>query len=107
MVYFNKESNPEKAKFLLQKWQNTAIWEKNRQHIPAYGNHFWSITEPEDVEMKEIFGNEDLEDSSDFNNETELSLKENDNKPLDESVYLSLPPTRQDLTQSQWPKGRL
>ena len=54
---WNKEAEPEKEKFILQKGQNTAVLEKKKKKkkkrlpILALADQFKARFEPEDVEM--------------------------------------------------------
>ena len=45
----NKEAEPERAKFILQKGQNTAIQVKKGQPILVHTDQFRARFEPEDV----------------------------------------------------------
>ena len=45
----NKESGPERTKFILPKGQNSAILEKKGPQIFAHADYFRARFEPEDV----------------------------------------------------------
>ena len=62
----NKEAEPERGKFILQKGQNTAVLEKKRQPILAHAGQFRVRFETEDVEMPE----EKHEETEEEENET-------------------------------------
>ena len=81
----DKESDPEKTKFLLQEGHNTTILGKNRQHVLAHADQFRSRIEPEDVEIEEELGNEEQEDTYDFDSLTAQGMKESNNEPLEET----------------------
>ena len=76
----HKGSDPERAKFLFQKGHNTAILEKNGQHLLAHADQFRTSMEPDDIEMK---GEEEdnKEETQERDSETEQSMDISDQEP--------------------------
>ena len=87
-----KVSNQGKAKFLRQ---NTAILEKNGQHILAHTDLFRSKIEPKDEGIEEELRNEELEETYDFDSKIEQDIES------DNHIYPT-PPLGQDVTQGQF-----
>ena len=74
----NKEAEPERTKFILQKEQNTTVLEKIAANI-VHADQFVARFEPEDVEMPEKEHDETEEDE----NETEQNMEESGNDVTD------------------------
>ena len=75
----NKEAEPERAKFILQKGQNMAVLEKKGQAILAHADQFRARFEPENVEMPK----EEHKETEEEENETEQNMEKTGNDITD------------------------
>ena len=75
----NKEAEPESAKFILQKGQNTAVLEKKGQPTLAHADQFRARFEPEDFEKPK----EEHKETEEEENETEQNMEDSGNDITD------------------------
>ena len=68
----NKESEPKRAKFILQKGQNAAVLGKKGKPILADADQFRTRFKPEDIDIPE----EDQEETEEEEYETEQNMEE-------------------------------
>ena len=92
----NKEVEPEKAKFIQEIGQNTAVLEKKGQ--PILADQFRTRFEPEDVEIPE----EEHEKTEEEENETELNMEESANDVINVEEYEDRSRSPLKRTEQMW-----
>ena len=61
------------------------ILEKNGQHVLAHADWFSFTIKPNNVYMEKELGNEDQEETYNFDSETEKGMENSDNEQLEET----------------------